>query len=234
MADTVLVVEDDPDIVELLELYLGGSGFEVVSASDGAEALRMLEARPADVALVDIMMPHMNGYDFIKALRERSDMPVIIVSARTSPADKIVGLDTGADGFVAKPFDPLEVVAYVRAALRRWGAPGRPEAGAEEAAPRCLTVGDLTFDPERLTLSRAGEPVPLTAAELKIMAKLMSSPGRVFTKAQLYACVSGEDGPGGEGSVMVHISNIRAKLEEDPLHPRHIRTVRGLGYRIDA
>ena len=134
MADTVLVVEDDPDIVELLELYLGGSGFEVVSASDGAEALRMLEARPADVALVDIMMPHMNGYDFIKALRERSDMPVIIVSARTSPADKIVGLDTGADGFVAKPFDPLEVVAYVRAALRRWGAPGRPEAGAEEAA----------------------------------------------------------------------------------------------------
>ena len=95
-------------------------------------------------------------------------------------------------------------------------------------------MGDLSFDPERLTLSRTGEPVPLTAAELKIMAKLMSSPGRVFTKAQLYACVSGEDGPGGEGSVMVHISNIRAKLEEDPLHPRHIRTVRGLGYRIDA
>ena len=117
MGETVLVVEDDADIVELLELYLTGSGYEVVSARDGVAALEALRERPVDVALVDIMMPRMSGYDFIKELRATSTVPVIIVSARTQPADKIVGLDAGADGFIAKPFDPLEVTAYIRAVL---------------------------------------------------------------------------------------------------------------------
>lgn len=247
MAQTVLVAEDDPDIVELLTLYLSGSGYEVVAAGDGEQALELLRTRPVDVALVDIMMPRMNGYDLIKAVRAESDIPVIIVSARSMPADKIVGLDAGADGYISKPFDPLEVTAYIRAVLRRSspdaarsaseGAASGPDAAgspAGVAASAVVACGELAFDTERLVLSKRGEPVALTAAELKIMAAFMSAPGRVFSKDQLYACVNGEPAVGGAGSVMVHISNIRAKLEDDPLRPRFIKTVRGLGYRLDG
>lgn len=241
MADTVLIVEDDADIVELLSLYLGASGYEVASAPDGVEGLGLLRGRGADVMLVDIMMPRMSGYDFIREARRITDAPIIVVSARTSPADKIVGLDLGADGYVAKPFDPLEVTAHIRAALRRTGAcrpAGRGRGPAAPAGagpdPATVVVGDLAFNTEQLVLTKEGKPVALTAAELKIMAALMASPGRVFSKDQLYACVSGSPCGGGEGSVMVHISNIRAKLEDDPLSPRFIKTVRGLGYRLDA
>ncbi len=247
MSQTVLIAEDDKDIVELLTLYLSGSGYEVLAAGDGERALRIARERAVDVALVDIMMPRMNGYDFIKAVRSFSDMPIVILSARSMPADKIVGLDAGADGYITKPFDPLEVTAYVRAVLRRAQPPARddarrrPPAAGDPAASdgatppsHILTCGDLTFDTERLVLTRRGEPIALTAAELKIIAALMSAPGRVFSKDQLYACVSGASYAGGSGSVMVHISNIRAKLEDDPLRPRYITTVRGLGYRLDG
>lgn len=243
MASTVLIVEDDADIVELLRLYLSG-GYEVSSAPDGAEGLRALREGGADVVLVDIMMPGMNGYDFIREARTFSDVPIIVVSARTQPADKIVGLDAGADGFIAKPFDPLEVAAYVRAALRR-SRPVVPASAAAGEPPQLpgagtarggavVTVGELSFNTEQLVLSKGGRPVPLTAAELKIMAALMAFPGRVFSKDQLYACVNGEPCEGGASSVMVHVSNIRAKLEDDPMRPRFIRTVRGLGYRLDG
>lgn len=268
MERTVLVAEDDRDIIELLTLYLTGSGYRVLAASNGREALEAAQAGAVDIALVDIMMPQMNGYDFIKAFRQMSSAPVIIISARTQPADKIIGLDAGADGFISKPFDPLEVCAYIRAMLRRCdgdgprppepeGADGTrdgaateaghpddrgaepetaPEDGAAphaEASPR-LHVGDLSFDTARLVLTRHGEPVALTAAELKIMAAFMGAPGRVFSKAQLYECISGDAYPGSEASVMVHISNIRAKLEDDPLRPRYIKTVRGMGYRLEG
>lgn len=280
MAETVLIVEDDRDIVELLSLYLTGSGYDVVTAGNGEEALEQLQQHPADIALVDIMMPRMNGYDFIKALRATDNIPVIIISARTQAADKIVGLDAGADGFIAKPFNPLEVTAQIRALLRRratdvadaLAAAGRTAPAADEAratassegeasfpgpdasgpsdraaaestpAPstpsqdgaHVLRVGDLAFDTERLELFKGGTPIPLTAAELKIMATFMAAPGRVFSKAQLYACINGESFAGSEASVMVHVSNIRAKLEDDPLRPAYIKTIRGMGYKIDG
>ena len=280
MAETVLIVEDDQDIVELLLLYLTGSGYDVVTAGNGEEALEQLQQHPADIALVDIMMPRMNGYDFIKALRATDNIPVIIISARTQAADKIVGLDAGADGFIAKPFNPLEVTAQIRALLRRratdvadaLAAAGRTAPAADEAratassegeasfpgpdasgpsdraaaestpAPstpsqdgaHVLRVGDLAFDTERLELFKGGTPIPLTAAELKIMATFMAAPGRVFSKAQLYACINGESFAGSEASVMVHVSNIRAKLEDDPLRPEYIKTIRGMGYKIDG
>lgn len=254
MPKTVLIAEDDKDIVELLTLYLSGSGYEVLSAPDGEQALELLRSHEVDVALVDIMMPRMNGYDFIKAARKTSDVPIVIVSARSMPADKIVGLDAGADGYITKPFDPLEVTAYIRAMIRR-REQGRESVGAareddapamdvqaadgagETAAPTspdAITCGELVFDPHRLTLSKRGETVPLTAAELKIMAAFMAAPGRVLSKGSLYAAVNGEPAIGGASSVMVHISNIRAKLEDDPLRPRYIKTVRGLGYRLDG
>lgn len=280
MAETVLIVEDDRDIVELLSLYLTGSGYDVVTAGNGEDALEQLRQHPADIALVDIMMPRMNGYDFIKALRATDNIPVIIISARTQAADKIVGLDAGADGFIAKPFNPLEVTAQIRALLRRRAtdvadalaaagrtaptadearatAPSEGEASlpgpdasdpsdraAAESAPapstpsqdgaHVLRVGDLAFDTERLELFKGGTPIPLTAAELKIMATFMAAPGRVFSKAQLYACINGESFAGSEASVMVHVSNIRAKLEDDPLRPAYIKTIRGMGYKIDG
>lgn len=247
---TVLIAEDDKDIVELLRLYISGSGYDVLASNDGEQALELVREQHVDIALVDIMMPRMNGYDFIKALRCESDIPVIIISARSQPADKIVGLDAGADGFIAKPFDPLEVTALIRAVLRRANGTNAPEGdgssasivelpSAQRAVPMqqepadALIAGDLIFDKARFLLTKRGETVPLTAAELKIMAALMAAPGRVFDKAQLYAQISGEPF-GGESSVMVHISNIRAKLEDDPLHPRYIETVRGIGYRFNG
>lgn len=280
MAETVLIVEDDQDIVELLSLYLTGSGYDVVTAGNGEDALEQLRQHPADIALVDIMMPRMNGYDFIKALRATDNIPVIIISARTQAADKIVGLDAGADGFIAKPFNPLEVTAQIRALLRRRAtdvadalaaagrtaptsdearatapsegeasfpgpdASGPSDSAAAESTPapstpsqdgaHVLRVGDLAFDTERLELFKGGTPIPLTAAELKIMATFMAAPGRVFSKAQLYACINGESFAGSEASVMVHVSNIRAKLEDDPLRPAYIKTIRGMGYKIDG
>lgn len=280
MAETVLIVEDDQDIVELLSLYLTGSGYDVVTAGNGEDALEQLRQYPADIALVDIMMPRMNGYDFIKALRATDNIPVIIISARTQAADKIVGLDAGADGFIAKPFNPLEVTAQIRALLRRRAtdvadalaaagrtaptsdearatapsegeasfpgpdASGPSDSAAAESTPapstpsqdgaHVLRVGDLAFDTERLELFKGGTPIPLTAAELKIMATFMAAPGRVFSKAQLYACINGESFAGSEASVMVHVSNIRAKLEDDPLRPAYIKTIRGMGYKIDG
>lgn len=225
---TVLIAEDDADIVEILRLYLMGAGYRVLAAPDGASALEILREQPVSVVLADIMMPRMNGYDFIREARAFSRAPIIIVSARSMAADKVLGLDLGADGYITKPFDPMEVTAYIRAVLRRVDV-------ADEA--QVLHAGDLALDTERLTLTRAGEPVPLTAAELKIITRLLSAPGRVFTKEQLYACVTGDESApaaGCESSVMVHISNIRAKIESDPSHPHYIKTVRGLGYRLDA
>lgn len=290
MADVVLIAEDDENIVELLRLYLSGSGYEVRCAHDGAEALEILRTEPVSIALVDLMMPKLNGYDLIRQARGFTNVPIVIVSARTQAVDKIVGLDAGADGYITKPFDPLEVTAYIRAMLRRAGrvdaagaqedrradvvaadasagqgaapagaggaapahrafAPTRQGEGAPAAGPHSgespapaggaggsgarLVVGDLAFDTERLLLRKDGETVPLTAAELKIVRALMQAPGRVFTKAQLYEVATGEACIGGESSVMVHISNIRAKLD-DPDRPSHIATVRGLGYRLDA
>ena len=247
---TVLIAEDDKDIVELLRLYISGSGYDVLASNDGEQALELVREQHVDIALVDIMMPRMNGYDFIKALRRESNIPVIIISARSQPADKIVGLDAGADGFIAKPFDPLEVTALIRAVLRRANGTNTSIGGSSSASivelpsaqrtvpmqqelADALIAGDLIFDKARFLLTKRGATVPLTTAELKIMAALMATPGRVFDKAQLYAQISGEPF-GGESSVMVHISNIRAKLEDDPLHPRYIETVRGIGYRFNG
>lgn len=236
---TVLIAEDDPDITEILRLYLDGAGYRVLTAPDGVAALERMRQAQVSVALVDLMMPRMNGYDFIREARKISTAPIIIVSARNMPADKVLGLDVGADGYITKPFDPMEVTAYIRAMIRRTERldASTTEVESTTTEEHLLAVGDLALDTEGLSFTRAGKPVALTAAELKIMTQLMAAPGRVFTKAQLYACVSGGEADaafGCEGSVMVHISNIRAKLEDDPSHPRYITTVRGMGYRLEA
>lgn len=228
MANKILIAEDDKDIIELLTLYLGGEGFEVLAAENGRDALSIAQAEDISVALVDIMMPVMNGFELIRELRTFSQIPVIVLSARDLDQDRILGLNIGADAYLTKPFNPLEVVAYVKSAVRRWEASKVQEEGTGK-----VVIGELELDQERFTLKKNGVPLQLTSSELKIIAKMMKSPERVFTKAQLYECINGEFYNSDDNTMMVHISNLRAKVEDDPSHPRYIKTVRGLGYKIE-
>lgn len=228
---TILIAEDDHDIIELLTLYLSAE-FEVRAVTDGAKALEEIRAGGISLALVDLMMPGLNGYELIRRVREFSNLPVIILSAKSMDADKVLGLDLGADAYLTKPFNALEVVAYVKAALRRYYQLGADSAPAER--PHVLTVGALELDTDRFVLRKNGLIVPLTSTELKIMAELMRCPGRVFTRAQLYECVGGAFYESDDNTMMVHISNLRSKIEDEPTAPRYIKTVRGLGYKIES
>lgn len=231
----ILIAEDDADIVELLSLYLTGEGYQVLTAENGLQALQLIESTRVDMAILDIMMPEMNGYDVLKRIREKYNFPVIILSAKEMDTDRILGLNLGADAYLTKPFNPLEVVAYVKSALRRYY-----ELGCDDSAHKnttgetSLTVGELQMDLLKFVLRKRGRVVPLTPTELKIVVKLMQSPGRVYTKAQLYACIGGELYESDDNTMMVHISNIRSKIEDDPSNPRYIKTIRGLGYKIEA
>lgn len=234
MSQQILIAEDDEDIVELLSLYLTGEGFTVFSAGNGLQALERVEVERIDVAILDIMLPVLNGYDLLRKIREKHNFPVIILSAKDLDTDRILGLNLGADAYLTKPFNPLEVVAYVKSALRRYYELGGNAAAEKSAVEKTtLTVGELELDLLKFILRRRGQIVPLTPAELKIILKLMQSPGRVYTKAQLYACIGGELYESDDNTMMVHISNIRAKIEDDPSNPRYIKTVRGLGYKIE-
>lgn len=231
----ILIAEDDADIVELLSLYLTGEGYQVLTAENGLQALQLIESTRVDMAILDIMMPEMNGYDVLKRIREKYNFPVIILSAKEMDTDRILGLNLGADAYLTKPFNPLEVVAYVKSALRRYY-----ELGCDDSAHKnitgetSLTVRELQMDLLKFVLRKRGRVVPLTPTELKIVVKLMQSPGRVYTKAQLYACIGGELYESDDNTMMVHISNIRSKIEDDPSNPRYIKTIRGLGYKIEA
>ena len=230
----VLVAEDEQAIREFVVINLKRAGYEPYEASNGEEALEIYEreGKDFDVAILDIMMPGMNGYDLLREIRKHWNLPVLILSAKDLDTDKILGLNLGADAYITKPFHPLEVVAYVKAALRRYCQLGGEGEGGEEALP-LLTVGPLELDLMKMVLRKNGEVVPLTPTELKIAAKLMAAPGRVYTKAQLYACIGGALYESDENTMMVHISNLRAKVEDDPSHPKYIKTVRGLGYKIE-
>ena len=231
MQHTILIAEDDHDIIELLTLYLTGADFAVRAVTDGEQALEAIRAGGISLVLADLMMPGMNGYELIRQVRAFSNLPILILSARTMDADKVLGLDVGADAYLTKPFNALEVVAYVKAALRRYYELGAGQ--SRQDAPHTLTLGDLELDTTQFILRKNGETVPLTSTELKILARLMSCPGRVFTKAQLYECVGGAYYESDDNTMMVHISNLRAKIEDDPAKPQYIKTVRGLGYKIE-
>lgn len=224
MATTILIAEDDADIREVLRLYLEGEGFAVVEAADGDTALRLALSSAPDAAILDVMMPGMNGYELTRALRRQSDIPILILSAKSEDNDKILGLNLGADDYIAKPFNPMEVVARVKAHLRRAGNVRRD----------LLTVGELTLDTAAMQLYKKGVPVPLTPTEYKILAQLMRSPGRIFTKVQLYEGIAGEFFESNDNTMMVHISKLREKIEDNPKNPRHIITIRGLGYKIEG
>jgi len=226
VAYRILIADDESDIRSVLRLYMEDAGFEVVEAADGQEALDALAAQQIDLCLLDIMMPVLDGYHVLKRIRETSDLPVIVISAKGQDPEKILGLNLGADDYMVKPFNPLEAVARVNATLRR------ARGTAAQARPAdVLRCRDLELDLDACTLTCAGAPVELTPVELRIMTLLMEHPGRVFTKQQLYEAGWEEDYVAAENSVMVCLSKLRAKLGDDP--QAYIRTIRGIGYRLE-
>lgn len=230
MKYNILIAEDDVNIIELMTLYFDSDEYNVFYATDGEAALDIVKNESISVALVDIMMPKMNGYEFIKAVRKISNFPIIIISAKNLDEDEVLGLNLGADAYIKKPFNPLVVVANVKAVLRRtYQLSNTTDSGSAKK----YVVGDLVFNTETFVLTKRLKPLPLTMAELKIVAKLMSAPKRVFTKAQLYESINGDLFESDENTMMVHISNIRAKIEDNPDKPQYIKTVRGLGYKIE-
>ncbi len=223
MTPLILIAEDDADIRGLLKLYLEGEGLRVLEAADGTDALALAREHTPDMAILDIMMPGMNGFELTRALRKYSDIPILILSAKSQDNDKILGLNLGADDYIAKPFNPVEIVARVKAQLRR----------AARTSADVLTVGELTLNTSSFQLTKRDEVIPLTPMEYKILALLMRSPGRIFTKIQLYEGAVGNYFEGDDNTMMVHISKLREKIEDDPKAPRYIITVRGLGYKIE-
>jgi len=226
MNQTILIVDDEKEIRELLRLYIEKDGYSVVQAENGLEALKQADSVQIDLAIIDIMMPQLDGYQLIKALRERGNLPIIVLSAKTENYEKILGLDLGADDYVTKPFDPLEVIARIRARLRRHGA----QAGYSSAA--LMTVGGLMLDTSACTLHSDNEIIQLTATEFNMMKLFMQSPGRVFTKQQIYDAAWQEAVAVDDNTVMVAISKLRGKLPGNC--GVYIGTVRGLGYRLEA
>lgn len=226
----IMIAEDDADIAELISLYLENDDFQVVLAQNGKEALELFEKMDIDLLIVDLMMPELNGYETIRKIREVSKIPILILSAKSMNQDKVLGLGIGADMYMTKPFDALELVAQVKAMIRR--SYHFSTSGQE---PSCffLKRGDLVYDPEKMCLKKAGKEISLTAYELKLLVAMMKAPGRVFTKLQLYQVISRDFCQADEDTIMVHISRIRSKIEEDPSKPKYIKTVRGLGYRFD-
>lgn len=230
MTYKILVAEDDTDIQEVLRLYLVNSGFEVVSAYDGSEAYELMLSEKPDLALLDIMMPVINGYELTKKIREVSNIPIIILSAMNADSDKILGLDIGADDYITKPFNPLEVIARIQSNLRR---KYKLDSSAAEENGDMLTVGELKLDTKKFILYKNGEEIMLTPTEFKILSLFMEKPGMVFTKAQIYQRINGDFYETDDNTMMVHISKLRDKLGDNSKSPTYIKTVRGLGYKIE-
>jgi DNA-binding response OmpR family regulator len=226
MSQTILVVDDEPQIVRLVRSYLEGDGFRVVTASDGQEALYVARHEKPDLVVLDVLMPRMDGLEFTRRIRRERDVPIIMLTARAEETDRIVGLELGADDYVTKPFSPKEVVARVRAVLRRVRSQPTPSA--------VLHAGPITLDRDTHTVAMSGEPVQLTPTEFSILETLMTTPGRVFSRAELLEAAQGIAFEAYERTVDVHVKNLRRKLEPDPAHPRYILTVRGIGYRLPS
>lgn len=227
MNGRILVAEDDPKQAKLIGIYLEREGHSVQLAADGREALDRFRSRPADLVILDVMMPVVDGLDVCRILRAESDVPLLLLTARSTEDDLLLGLDVGADDYLTKPYSPRELTARVRALLRRAGVVG---AGSQPV----LRVGDLEVDPGRFEVRVAGRPVSLTAKEFGILEVLAGDPGRVFTRAQIIDRAFGFDEFVLERTVDAHVMNLRRKIEADAGAPRYVQTVFGRGYRLAA
>lgn len=222
MKQTILIVDDEKEIRELLRLYIEKDGYCVVQAENGLEALKQADTAHIDLAVIDIMMPKLNGYQLIKALRERGSIPIIIISAKTENHEKILGLDLGADDYVTKPFDPLEVMARIRARLRR----------QDSLASVLLSAGVLTLDTSACTLSFGKQNIPLTATEFNMMKLFMQSPGRVFTRQQIYNAAWQEPACVDDNTVMVPSASCAANCRKTAGYPSELSGDWDIGWRF--
>lgn len=227
---TILVCDDDKQIVEAIDIYLTGEGFKVIKTYDGYEALEYLETQSADLLILDVMMPGLDGIRTTLKVRETSSIPIIILSAKSEDADKILGLNIGADDYITKPFNPIEVLARVRSQLRRYNKLG----GSEDSNKKeVLSCGGVTLDDCTKQVTMDGEEVSLTPTEYEILKFLMSHPKQVFSPRQIYSEVWKDTPIGSEGTVAVHIRHLREKLEIEPSDPRHFKVVWGQGYKFE-
>lgn len=224
MAKTILVVDDEKRLVSVVEAYLEREGFNVLKAFNGREALHMARHEKPDLIVLDIMMPEMDGYEFMRLHHKERSTPIILLTAKVEPDDKVIGLELGADDYVTKPFRPRELLARIRAVLRR--------SGDTLPTPDLLRCADITLDRERHSVKVGVEYVDLTPSEFDLLAALMATPGRVFSRLELLDLIQGMAYEGYERTIDVHIKNLRAKIEPDPRNPRYIETVYGIGYRF--
>ena len=225
----ILVCDDEKDIVSALTIYLTTAGYQVFPAYDGTEALDLLRREDIHLVLLDIMMPKLDGIAALTRLREASNVPVILLTAKSEATDKIQGLNLGADDYVTKPFNPVEVLARVKSQLRRY-----LQLGGGTVRPTALRLGGIALDDRTKEVTLDGDPVSLTPREYDILHLLMGSPGTVFSPKRIYRAVWGEEPFGVENAVAVHIRHLREKLEIDPSDPRYIKVVWGQGYKMEG
>jgi len=221
---SILVVDDEPRIVKIARDYLERGGFRVLTAGDGRSVLPLVRSAKPDLIVLDLALPGMDGLDVARAIRKESEVPIIMLTARADEADRLIGLELGADDYIVKPFSPKELVARVRAVLRRWD-------GAR-AGTDVVRAGDLVLDVPRMRASVGDRTIPLTPTEFQLLAVIARQPGRVFTRGQLLEAVHGVAVESYERAIDSHIKNIRRKIEPDPRHPRYIQAVHGIGYRF--
>jgi DNA-binding response OmpR family regulator len=224
MPQTILVVDDEKRLVSLVESYLTQEGYRVVTAYNGKEALAVAKKENPDLIILDIMMPEMNGYDFMRIHRAEHDTPIIMLTAKVEDDDKIIGLELGADDYVVKPFKPRELMARVRNVLRR--------AGKSEPIGKTLKAADIILDRDSREVFVGKRSIDLTPSEFDLLAALMAAPGRVFSRLDLLDVIQGVRYEGYERTIDTHIKNLRAKVEDDPRKPRYIETMYGVGYRL--
>ena len=226
----ILVCDDDKEIVEAIDIYLTQEGYEVLKAYDGQEALKVLNANDVDLLVIDVMMPRLDGIRATLKIREENNIPIIILSAKSEDADKILGLNVGADDYVTKPFNPLELVARVKSQLRRFTQLGST---AKENNAAVYTTGGLSINDDLKEVTVDGEPVKLTPIEYNILLLLVRNQGKVFSIEQIYENIWNEDAIGADNTVAVHILHIREKIEINPKDPRYLKVVWGVGYKVE-
>ena len=226
----VLVCDDDREIVEAIEIYLSQEGYKVLKAYDGEEALKVLDREKVDLLIIDVMMPKLDGIRATLKIREKKNMPIIILSAKSEDADKILGLNVGADDYMTKPFNPLELTARVKSQLRRYTQLGST---IDKSNQGVYAVGGLSIDDEQKEVTVDGEPVRLTPIEYNILLLLVKNQGKVFSIDQIYESIWNEDAIGVDNTVAVHIRHIREKIEINPKEPRYLKVVWGVGYKIE-
>ena len=225
----VLICDDQPDIVNALKIYLAPEGYQLYEAQNGAQAVETVKKEGIHLVLLDVMMPVMDGVAATAKIREFSNVPIILLTAKSETEDKVLGLNVGADDYITKPFVPVEVLARVRSQLRRYA-----RLGSHQAEPDCLTIGGISMDDRTKTVTVEGESVSLTPTEYAILHLLMSNPGKVYSTKTLYEAVWREAALGSEGSVAVHIRHLREKIEINPSEPRYLKVMWGQGYKLEG